>query len=57
MTDICVLSTLYRAETAAEAARYAASLANHAACGRLCLLQLSGGGWAVCVCRGGGKAV
>lgn len=54
MINICVLSSLHEAETADEAARYAASLANDAACGRLCLIQLASGRWAVCLFRGGG---
>lgn len=54
MMTICVLSSLHEAETADEAARYAASLANDAAYGRLCLMQLASGRWAVCLCRGGG---
>lgn len=49
--NICVLNRLYQAENVNEAARYAQTLANHPDYARLCLLQLAGGAWAVCLVR------
>ena len=45
------LHGLYRAQNAGEAARYAQMLANRPDCGRLCLIQTTGGAWAVCLVR------
>lgn len=50
--DIAVLTCLFRAETAAEAARYSETIANNPKYGRLCLMQTAGGGWLVCLYRG-----
>ena len=44
---------LYQAADVLEAARYAAALANRPDYARLCLVQLSGGAWAVCLYSGG----
>lgn len=49
--NICVLSRLYQAESVNDAARYAQTLANNPDFARLCLIQLAGGAWAVCLVR------
>ncbi|MCF7520481.1 hypothetical protein L4G92_00215 [Neisseria sp. ZJ106] len=46
---IRILCTLYQANSAKEAAEYAASLANRPDYARLCLLQTAGGAWTVCL--------
>lgn len=50
-TPTAALHGLYRAQNAGEAARYAQMLANRPDCGRLCLIQTTGGAWAVCLVR------
>ncbi|MCQ9325597.1 hypothetical protein [Neisseria dentiae] len=52
--NICVLARLFEADTAAEAVGYSETIPNNPAYGRLCLMQLASGKWAVCLCRGGG---
>lgn len=53
MMNLCVFARLHETETAKEAALYCDTIPNNPAYGRICLMQLPSGRWAVCVYRSG----